>query len=98
MTLFLWLYVGKPSSFYTSNGVFHAKIGLFLVIALISIIPTIFFFKNRNIESSEILVPKHILLIKHIEVTLIFVLALLAVFMALIIKQLMILIRNTFWV
>lgn len=34
-------YSGKGAAFYLANGVFHAKVGLFVVAALISIYPTI---------------------------------------------------------
>jgi putative membrane protein len=34
--------VGKPSEFYTQNILFHIKFGLFLFVALLSVVPTIF--------------------------------------------------------
>lgn len=33
--LTLWLAVGKPASFYTDNPVFHAKLGVFAIVALV---------------------------------------------------------------
>lgn len=30
--LILWLWVGKPAAFYSNNPVFHAKLGLFLLL------------------------------------------------------------------
>jgi len=44
--LYLWLFVGKPSAFYSSNPIFHIKLGLFVLAALISIYPTVFFMKK----------------------------------------------------
>ncbi|MDG6774602.1 DUF2214 family protein [Thiomicrorhabdus sp. ZW0627] len=80
--LLLWFAVGKPSQFYTSNVVFHAKVGLFVLIALLSILPTLFFLKSRRLNVQEILVPKHIIYIVRLEVVLLLLLPLLAVLMA----------------
>lgn len=30
--MILWLWVGKPAAFYSNNPVFHAKLGLFLLL------------------------------------------------------------------
>ncbi|MDE0982542.1 MAG: DUF2214 family protein, partial [Gammaproteobacteria bacterium] len=35
--LTLWLWVGKPSEFYSSNPIFHAKLGLFTLMVLCAI-------------------------------------------------------------
>ena len=35
--LILWLWVGKPSEFYSLNPIFHFKLGLFFLLALLSI-------------------------------------------------------------
>ncbi|UXI02979.1 DUF2214 family protein [Photobacterium sp. TY1-4] len=80
--LILWFLVGKPSQFYTGNAVFHVKIGLFFFIALMSVIPTLFFLKHRKNESSEIQVPRYIMRIKRLEATLLLLLPFLAVLMA----------------
>ena len=37
--LTLWLWVGKPSEFYSSNPLFHAKLGLFTLMVLCAIAP-----------------------------------------------------------
>lgn len=44
----------KGSSFYLSNPVFHAKVGLFLLAALISIFPTAQFFKWSKAARSDV--------------------------------------------
>lgn len=80
--LFLWLSVGKPSEFYSGNPIFHVKLGLFILVGLLSIVPTVFFFKNRNTRQIEITVPNYILSVVKIEVIILLVLPLLAVFMA----------------
>ncbi len=42
LTLWLGGY-GKPTEFYSENPTFHLKLGLFVLIGLISIYPTVFF-------------------------------------------------------
>ncbi len=52
--LTLWLGgFGKPSVYYSKNWVFHTKLGLFALIGIISIYPTIFFLKNRKGDPHE---------------------------------------------
>lgn len=80
--LLLWLWVGKPSEFYSDNPVFHAKIGIFIFVALLSFVPTAFFAKNRNNTQSEIEVPGYVLLIARVEVVFLLILPALAVLMA----------------
>ena len=52
----LWFYVGNMPEFYTSNWVFHIKLSLFVFVALISLLPTIFFLRNRKSEQATVLV------------------------------------------
>lgn len=80
--LLLWLWVGKPSEFYSSNPVFHTKLGLFILVALLSVVPTVFFVKNRNITESEILVPGYVVLLARIQLIFLLILPALAVLMA----------------
>lgn len=42
------IWFGKGWSYYLHNGVFHAKVGLFVLVGLLSIIPTLTFFEWRN--------------------------------------------------
>jgi putative membrane protein len=39
---------GKGLSYYLHNSLFHAKLGLFILIALLSILPTVVFLNWRN--------------------------------------------------
>lgn len=80
--LSLWFLVGKPSDFYTPNSVFHMKFGLFLFVALLSIRPTIFFIKNRNSPEGEQVIPAKVILLKRLELLVLFFIPLLAVLMA----------------
>jgi putative membrane protein len=81
--LVLWFGVGKPAAFYSSNWIFHLKLTTFLVVGLISIIPTRYFLKNRKGDPQErIQLPKRIKMIIRLELALLFIIPLLAVLMA----------------
>jgi len=84
MGLWMWLGpVGKPAQFYSSNPLFHTKVGLFILIGILSIWPTVFFIKNRKGDPTEkIDVPKHIRMLVYLEVGLLAVIPLLAIMMA----------------
>jgi len=82
MTLWLGGH-GKPAEFYSDNSLFHAKLGLFLVIGLLSIYPTVFFFKKRKGDPAELIpIPQTVLWIIRLEITLVFIIPLLAGLMA----------------
>jgi putative membrane protein len=52
------MYFGKGSAYYLSNPIFLLKIGLFLVIGLISIYPTVVFLAwRKSIQSNRALTP-----------------------------------------
>lgn len=81
--LLQWFAVGKPSSFYSGNPVFHAKITLFLVIGLVSIYPSVFFGKQRKGEPEDwVQVPGGVVWSVRAETVLLFLLPLLATLMA----------------
>jgi putative membrane protein len=42
------LWYGKGPAYYLHNSLFHAKFGLFILIALLSILPTVVFLNWRN--------------------------------------------------
>ncbi len=80
--LMLWLGVGKPAVFYTSNFLFHIKFTLFILMALISIYPTVFFIRNRKERSKKIEIPKLIFWAIRMELMLLALIPLFAVFIA----------------
>lgn len=80
--LSLWFGVGKPSEFYTANGVFHAKVTLFVVMGLLSIYPSKFINKASRYEEPLINVPKRVINIIRVELACLVLIPLLAVFMA----------------
>jgi len=78
--LSLCFFVGKPSHFYMNNIVFHYKLSMFLLVALMSVTPTVFFFRNRKRTEHEKEVPKTVIFFKRMEF---FVLLLIPLFAAL---------------
>lgn len=80
--LTLWLWVGKPSAFYSTNPLFHIKLGLFVTVAVLSIYPTLFFIKHRASEAAVISVPKVIPWLIKIELFLLLIMPVLAFLMA----------------
>ena len=78
----LWLWVGKPSSFYSTNPVFHAKLTLFVLVALLSIYPTVFFLRQRKTQAEPILVPIGVIRTLRLELVLLAFIPILAFLMA----------------
>ncbi|ABG40501.1 conserved hypothetical protein [Paraglaciecola sp. T6c] len=78
----LWFVVGKPAAFYSSNVIFHIKLILFLLIGLLSILPTVFFLRNRKATFESITIPRYIVKIIRVELCLLVVLPLLATLIA----------------
>ena len=80
--LVLWVFVGKPAHFYSANPIFHAKLGLFLAIGLLSIYPTITYIKLRKSTDASVVVPRRVVQVVRLELLLLLVIPLLAVLMA----------------
>jgi putative membrane protein len=80
--LIQWLWVGKPAAFYTENPVFHVKLAVFVVIALLSIYPTVFFVKHRKTDAETVRIPGPVVMSLRFELLLLFVMPLLGVFIA----------------
>ncbi|MFN3999502.1 DUF2214 family protein [Algoriphagus sp.] len=74
---------GKPTEFYSENPIFHIKLGLFVVIGLLSIYPTVFFIKNRKGNPKDIVaIPKSIFWMIRLELLIVFLIPILAGLMA----------------
>jgi len=80
--LSLWLSVGKDASFYSTNWVFHVKLTLFVVIALLSIYPTLFFKKSKKLGEPLVKMPKMIIMSIRMQLLLVFIIPLLGVLIA----------------
>ncbi len=56
----LWFGVGKDAQYY-HNFVFYTKVILVLIIGILSIPPTVFYFKNRKGDmAEEVYIPSHV--------------------------------------
>ena len=80
--LTLWLWVGKPAEFYSSNPIFHAKLGLFLLMVLCAIAPAAFFLKHRKSYEEIVAVPSYLRLLLKFELVLLLIIPVLALLMA----------------
>ena len=78
----LWFHVGNMPEFYTSNWVFHIKLSLFFFVAFISLLPTIFFLRNRKSEQATILIPGRIIAIIRAELVILLCIPVVAASMA----------------
>jgi putative membrane protein len=82
LTLWLGGY-GKPTIYYSQNWIFLFKVGLFAVIGLLSIYPTVFFLKNRKGNPDEpVIIPNKIFWMVRLELIILFLIPLLAGLMA----------------
>jgi putative membrane protein len=80
--LTLWLWVGKPSAFYSANPLFQIKLGLFILLAILSIYPALFFIQHRRAETDAIRVPNAVAVLIKIELLLLLFIPVLAFLMA----------------
>ncbi len=81
--LYLWLGIGKPAEYYTNNPIFISKVVLFGIVGVLSLWPTVFYFKHRKGDSEdELQVPNYLSTILRIELILLFIIPLLATSMA----------------
>jgi putative membrane protein len=82
--LTLWLgSFGKPSIVYSKNWIFHTKLTLFIIVGLLSIYPTVFFIKQRKGDPEDkVTIPGILFWMLRIELTLLFIIPLLAGLMA----------------
>ena len=81
--LVLWFGVGKPAAFYSGGWIVYAKLGLFGIIGTISLIPTMFFLKERKGNQEEIVeIPGKMKMILRIELALLLIIPLLGVMLA----------------
>ena len=79
----MWFVVGKPADFYSFNWIFHLKVGLLIIMGLLSIVPTLFFWRNKKGEGSELVeVPTSLKIYIRLELLILFLTPLLATLMA----------------
>ena len=82
------IWYGKGSAYYLGNSLFHAKVGLFVLVGLLSIVPTLVILKWRNqlkagqVPSVSPRQAKLVIMTIRLELLLLLIIPLLAVFMA----------------
>ncbi len=82
------IWFGKGSAYYLGNSLFHAKVGLFVLVALLSILPTFVFLNWRNqlkagqVPSVSPRQAKLVIMTIRLELLLLLIIPLLAVLMA----------------
>ncbi|MDX1629555.1 MAG: DUF2214 family protein [Fulvivirga sp.] len=82
--LYLWLGgLDKPAAYYNQNIFIYLKIGLFLLVGILSLWPTRFYFKNRKGDPEELLeVPRYIKRVILLELVLLVIIPVLATLMS----------------
>ena len=80
--LTLWFWVGKPAAFYSGNPLFHLKVGLFVLMGLLSLYPTRYYLRHRKSTAEKISVPRPLIWVLRTEIGLLLLLPVLAVLMA----------------
>ncbi len=80
--LTLWFTGAKPSTFYSANPLFHAKLGLFVVVGLLSIYPTVFLLRHRKSHAETLDVPAGVRRVLKLELALLVIIPVLAFLMA----------------
>ena len=75
--------VGKPAVYYLQNWIFHIKLTLFIIMAALSVYPTIHFVRNRNLSENETATyPGIIKMLLRVELLIFLIMPLLGVMMA----------------
>lgn len=81
--LTLWFGVGKSAEFYSKNWIFHIKLTLAILLGVLSIYPTVFFFKQRKGDpTEEVPIPKRLIWVVRLELMLLIFIPLCATLMA----------------
>jgi putative membrane protein len=80
--LVLWRWVGKGAAFYSDNPLFQFKLLLFVVIALLSVFPTVFLLRHRKTAIESIEVPTLLIWLLRLELLLLVFIPVLAALMA----------------
>ena len=80
--LYMLLAGAKPTEFYTPNPVFHIKMTLFVLVALLSIYPTVFFVRHRRTEADSLDVPVAVIRLVRVELIVLVFIPVMAFLMA----------------
>ena len=73
----------QPAEIYSKNPVFHTKVTLFLLVGLLSVYPTIYYFKRKKGNPEDTVeISKGVIMTVRLELLLLFIIPLLATLMA----------------
>lgn len=74
---------GKGIDYYLKNGLFHAKVTVFVLIAALSLYPTLFFLRHRHAaDQDSISVPRSVIMLQRVQLLLMLLLPLLGLLLA----------------
>ena len=74
---------GKGYEYYLKNGLFHAKVTVFVLIAALSLAPTLFFLRHRRAgDQDSISVPRSVIMLQRVQLLLVLLLPLLGLLLA----------------
>jgi putative membrane protein len=83
MAMLVGLGFGKGPKWYMQNGIFHAKLSLFVVVLLLSLGTSLFFQRNRkHADDAQVALPKRIKHIQRLQLLLVLVLPFLGLLLA----------------
>lgn len=80
--MILWFVVGKPATFYSESNLFWIKMVLFIIVGILSLYPTLFYFKSKKKSETFISVPNQLIYVLRLEVALLLIIPLFAELMA----------------
>ncbi|XLS28060.1 DUF2214 family protein [Flavobacteriaceae bacterium M23B6Z8] len=80
--MILWFAVGKPAAFYSENNLFWIKMILFIVVGILSIYPTVFYFRSKKKPEALITVPAKLIYVLRLEAGLLLLIPFFAELMA----------------
>ena len=81
--LLKWFQYGKPAAYYGQNFIFHIKVTLFVVVFLLSLAPTVRFFKARRAAAGgTVSFPSTTRILLRLQLAILLVIPLLAVMMS----------------
>ncbi len=80
--LTLWFSGARPRTCFSANPLFHANLGLFVVVGLLSIYPTVFLLRHRKSDAETLDVPAGVRRVLKLELALLVIIPVLAFLMA----------------
>ncbi|WP_340202680.1 DUF2214 family protein [Ascidiimonas sp. W6] len=80
--MILWFVVGKPPEFYSNSNTFWIKMSLFIIVGILSLYPSLFYFKSKKAKTALIHIPQKLIMVLRIEAALLLIIPFFAELMA----------------